>query len=168
MTRVDRREFSGLIPHAGSMILLDEVEQYDDQRLVAVARSHLLPENPLRDSQGRIPIACGIEYAAQAMAVHAGLLRRAAEGAPHRKPCAGLLAGLRGVDFFAERLDDASSPLRIEVATLSADDRVSLHEFEIRADGRLLLSGRATIVFDAVNLRNFPSRAAGEVSASAE
>ncbi len=167
MTHVDKRAIAALIPHAGPMILLDEVERYDDERLVAVARSHVLPGNPLRDSQGRLPIACGIEYAAQAMAIHAGLRRAGVHGTPLPKPRAGLLAGMRGIVFLAAYLDDVPAPLKIEVESLSADDSGALYKFAIRAGDRLMLSGRATVVYDAINPGSFPARAAREVAAGA-
>ncbi len=167
MTGIDKHAISEMIPHAGSMILLDGVERYDDERLVAITTSHVMPDNPLRDMQGRLHIACGIEYAAQAMAIHGGLLRATASGAPPSKPRVGLLAGLRGIVLCADYLDEMPGPLRIEVASLSADDRASLYTFEIRAGDRLMLSGRATVVHDAINPGLSPVRAAKEVAAGA-
>lgn len=61
------------IPHQGDMCLLDRVVKWDEQRIQCQAGSHRLGDNPLR-SRDRLSAACGIEYAAQAMAVHGALL----------------------------------------------------------------------------------------------
>jgi predicted hotdog family 3-hydroxylacyl-ACP dehydratase len=61
------------------MCLLDGVLEWDAQHIVCRASSHRDPANPLRVADTR-PAACGIEYGAQAMAVHGALL--AADGAP--------------------------------------------------------------------------------------
>ena len=61
-----------MIPHTGAMCLLDGVLQWDTSTIQCVSRSHRDAHNPLR-IDGRLPTLCGIEYAAQAMAVHGGL-----------------------------------------------------------------------------------------------
>ena len=54
----------------GAMCLLDEVLQADARQHPRAAPSAIAtPANPLRDG-GVLPALCGIEYAAQAMAVH--------------------------------------------------------------------------------------------------
>jgi predicted hotdog family 3-hydroxylacyl-ACP dehydratase len=55
------------------MCLLDEVIGWDAERITCTSSSHRSVDNPLR-ARGRLGIACGIEYAAQAMAVHAALI----------------------------------------------------------------------------------------------
>src|SRR6478672_10306008 len=68
------------IPHKGRMCLLDEVLSWDAARIRCRSSSHRATDNPLR-AHGRLGAACGIEYAAQAMAVH-GALIAAANGVP--------------------------------------------------------------------------------------
>ena len=46
---------------------------WNAERISCVSRSHRAADNPLR-AGGRLGIACGIEYAAQAMAVHGALI----------------------------------------------------------------------------------------------
>ena len=67
--RVGKADIAGMIPHAGRMCLLDEVVQWNAATIRCISRSHRDGSNPLRaDSQ--LPALCGIEYAAQAMAVN--------------------------------------------------------------------------------------------------
>jgi len=136
------------LPHQGSMCLLDAVTEWDAQRIRCTASSHRAPDNPLR-AHDRLGAACGIEYAAQAMAAHGALLA-AADSAPR----AGYLASVRGVELHVARLDDIAADLEVEAERLSGDDNTILYGFRVSAAGRELLSGRAAVVLDADKLGN--------------
>ena len=131
------------IPHAGSMCLLDEVLAWDDERIRCTATSHRDPGNPLR-AQGRLAAVCGIEYAAQAMAVHGAVL-----GAARSRPRVGFLASVRNVDAHVERLDDVASPLIIDAERVSGDGNNVLYRFTVCSAKRVLLTGRAAVMLDA-------------------
>lgn len=134
------------LPHQGSMCLLDRVDSWDTQHIQCSASSHRAPDNPLR-AHGRLGAACGIEYAAQAMAAHGALLA-AADSAPR----VGYLASVRAVELKVTRLDDIAADLRIEAERVSGDDNTILYAFSVLADHSLLLSGRAIVVLDATLL----------------
>ncbi|OGU19623.1 MAG: 3-hydroxylacyl-ACP dehydratase [Hydrogenophilales bacterium RIFOXYD1_FULL_62_11] len=134
------------LPHQGSMCLLDRVDSWDAQHIQCSASSHRAPDNPLR-ARGRLGAACGIEYAAQAMAAHGALLA-AADSAPR----AGYLASVRGVELRVVRLDDIATDLRIEAERVSGDDNTILYGFSVFAEQELLLNGRAIVVLDAALL----------------
>jgi predicted hotdog family 3-hydroxylacyl-ACP dehydratase len=140
--RLDRRWIEGNIPHHGRMCLLDEVIDWDAQRIRCRSGTHRLPEHPLR-SQGRLGIACGIEYAAQAMAVHGALV--GGKGRPE----AGFLASLRDVRLHVLRIDDLNADLICEAVLVAGDQGSALYDFAMRSEAIPLLSGRATVVFDA-------------------
>ena len=148
-------QIAGRIPHQGRMCLLARVLSWGDERIHCEASSHRDPDNPLR-AHGRLGIACGIEYAAQAMAVHGALLGEAAaasgggDTATPARPRAGYLAGLRGVEFHASRLDDVTGPLAVLVERLLGDGNSMVYGFALEGGGRTLLRGRATVVLDAV------------------
>jgi len=139
---VERDWIATHIPHQGNMCLLDGVTHWDDTRLTAIASSHLAPENPLR-AHGCLSAVHGIEYAAQAMAVHAALL-----SAAHVKaaPRAGVLASVRGTTLHVMRLDDVDTILHIHVTRIHGDSRGMLYQFNVRANDTPLLEGRATIM----------------------
>lgn len=141
--RVGRDWIEAHIPHQGRMCLLDEVLEWDARRIVCRASSHLDSANPLRVGN-RLPAACGIEYGAQAMAVHGALL--AADGAPLAP---GILASVRGVELLAERLDAESGPLRVTAERLSGEDDHVLYAFSVAGAAGELVRGRATVVLDA-------------------
>ncbi len=125
------------------MCLLDAVVNWDETGLHARATSHRLRDNPLR-ADGRLGAATGIEYAAQAMAVHGVLL--AGDGQPLG---VGYLASVRAVHLRTDRLDDVTDDLDVRVQRLSGDAGVILYAFDISAGGRTLIDGRASVVLDA-------------------
>jgi predicted hotdog family 3-hydroxylacyl-ACP dehydratase len=132
------------IPHRGTMCLLGDVVEWNATHIRCRTDSHRWVENPLR-SHGRLGVACGIEYAAQTMAVH-GALTAAAGTAP---PAAGLLASLRDVRMFTERLDTLEAQLFCEATQLAGDGSSAMYSFLISAALSPVISGRATVVFDA-------------------
>lgn len=138
------------IPHQGSMCLLDSVSTWDAQHIVCQASSHRALDNPLR-AHGRLGAACGIEYAAQAMAVHGTLVAQAmtGENADNTPPRAGFLASVRSVTLWVERLDTIAGPLTIRADRLTGDDNTVLYSFNVQAGDQDLLAGRAVVVLDA-------------------
>lgn len=140
---LDRVAIAARIPHQGSMCLLDAVLAWDSGQIHCRASSHRQPDNPLR-AAARLGAACGIEYAAQAMAVHGALL--APEGAPPRP---GYLASVRSVQLAVDRLDDLPQDLDIIAERLSGDEHNILYHFRVEHAGDLLLSGRAAVMLVA-------------------
>lgn len=138
--KISKEELCRLVPHGGDMCLLHEVAEWDENQIVCLAINHIDPANPLRYA-GHLPALCAIEYAAQAMAVHGGLIGRSKKG----KPKAGFLGSVRDVKLFAERLDDISAPLEIRAVKQLADENHSLYELRVSASGRELMSGRAAV-----------------------
>ena len=131
------------LPHRGTMNLLDEVVAWDTEHLHARARNHGAADHPLRRA-GCLPIACAIEYAAQAAAAHGALVDAASA-----VPGAGFLASVRAAEFHASRLDDVPAPLDIEVERMGEGAGSVAYAFRVSGAGRALASGRVTNVLDA-------------------
>jgi predicted hotdog family 3-hydroxylacyl-ACP dehydratase len=127
------------------MCLLEEILEWDATRVRAASRAHRSATNPLR-AHGRLGSACGIEFAAQAMALHGALLERDAATAP----TAGFLVSLRDLRLHVDRLDDVAGELVATVDRLAGDAVSALYSFELAAgravDARPLVAGRATVV----------------------
>ena len=142
-TGLDHAWIARHIPHQGSMCLLDYVEAWDRQRIQYRASSHRAADNPLR-AYGRLGAACGIEYAAQAMAVHGALL------APpdSRSARFGYLVSVRGTQLHVPRLDDIAADLLVQAACITRSENNILYQFGVSAAGRLLLDGRAAVVLE--------------------
>jgi predicted hotdog family 3-hydroxylacyl-ACP dehydratase len=144
---LNRAWIEARIPHQGGMCLLDEVVSWDSRHLRCRSASHRLEGNPLR-AHGHLGIACGIEYAAQTMAIHGAIAAERSGGGAARAQ-AGFLAGLRDVHMHALRLDDIESDLFCEVHRMAGDGWTAMYTFSLNAAQRTLLSGRATVVLDA-------------------
>lgn len=138
--KLDQAWIAAHIPHQGAMCLLDAVEQWDAEAIVCRASSHRRSDNPLRAAD-RLGIANGIEFAAQAMAVHGALL-----AADDAAPTVGFLTSVREVQWQRPRLDDIASDLMVHAQRISGSANSLLYQFELRADEAVVLSGRASVM----------------------
>lgn len=158
---LSHNEIARRIPHHGAMCLLDTVTAWDDTRIECQASSHQAANNPLR-AQGRLGAACGVEYAAQAMAVHGALMAESTADSfdADAVPRAGYLASIRSVNLHADRLDTVDTPLLISAERITGDNNTVLYNFAVKAGDTTLLSGRAVVVLDASALA-LPTTAPG-------
>jgi predicted hotdog family 3-hydroxylacyl-ACP dehydratase len=138
---INKAEIRTLIPHSGSMCLLDSVTEWDDRSIVCISNTHRDPANPLR-RDGRLSAVHAFEYGAQAAAVHGGLRARAAgaTAAP------GYLAALRDARLCVTRLDDLTSPLQICANRLFGEAANTVYECRVSAGNLLVAEGRITII----------------------
>ena len=142
---IERATIANLIPHAGDMCLLDRVLDWDAHAIRCSATSHRDRDNPLREAGGLATLA-GIEYAAQAAAVHASLLSN--ETAPRN----GVLAALKNVTATRQWLHEITSDIVIEANLLHSDPAGGIFSFAVLADNTCLLSGQFTLMYiDAAN-----------------
>lgn len=155
-------EIARRIPHQGNMCLLAAVTAWDSDRIACQASSHWAADNPLR-AHGRLGAACGVEYAAQAMAVHGALVAESTAGGVDvdAVPRAGYLASIRSVTLHVDRLDNLAAPLLISAERITGDNNTVLYSFTINAGDTVLLSGRAVVVLDASALSLPPAAPAG-------
>lgn len=140
MSQLTRDELDGFLPHGGAMRLIDYVESWDESAIRCQTRSHLDPENPLRQG-AQLDVVTGLEYAAQAMGLHVGLH----DDAETRKDLIGYIGGVHDVRFTIERLDDCSSALMIDATRVFEDERSFLYEFTLSSGGQTVMTGRASL-----------------------
>lgn len=155
---LNRDDIARRIPHQGSMCLLDTVLAWDHNLIRCEASSHRAPQHPLR-AHGRLGAACGVEYAAQAMAVHGALVAEAAAGESggSAPPRAGYLASLRSVTLHVERLDTMAGPLTVNAERITGAANTVLYSFTVQTGAQTLLSGRAVVVLDAAGIAPSPA-----------
>ena len=140
MHQLSAADIARLLPHSGDMVLLDAVVDHDTSAIHCLAQRHHAADNPLR-MDGRLPAWCGIEYAAQAMALHQGLC--AENGA---RPARGFLAVARDVMLTSTDLDGLPGDLHIHAEKIVAESGRSLYRFHLNSQDTLLLSGRVAVV----------------------
>ena len=138
---MNRDEICRLIPHAERMCLLDAVESWDDERIRCQSHSHLEADHPLQHDGGLSSIHL-IEYSAQAMAVHGGLIAR-----KHNEVLSnGYLAMLKEVNIKICELNKINPRLIIVAERLMAVESSFIYQFSVTTDGQTLASGRAIVV----------------------
>lgn len=138
--KIDHAWIAAHIPHQGAMCLLDDVEHWNAEEIICKASSHRNPANPLR-AAGRLGICNGIEYAAQAMAVHGALL--ADNAAP---PTRGYLISVRDVQWQRARLDDITTDLTVHAQRISGNPSSLLYQFRLADGDAIVLTGRASVL----------------------
>lgn len=141
MPAIDNQTLRTLLPHAGSMCLLQQVTGWNDDHISCIATSHCAGDNPLRVADW-LPVEAGIEYAAQAMAIHGALC---GDGGEKGVPRMGYLAVLSRVSWSVQRLDDLAGELLIRADKLVATADGSHYHFELLHGGSSLLQGQAVI-----------------------
>jgi predicted hotdog family 3-hydroxylacyl-ACP dehydratase len=145
---LDRAAIAARIPHTGRMCLLDRVLDWDSGGIRCAALSHRDADNPLREPAG-LPVWAGIEYAAQAAAVHGAL---AGERSAARS---GLLGALRNVQATCEWLDPIDGELIVAATLLHSDPAGAVYGFAVhardpQAGETLLLNGQFTLMLSSV------------------
>ncbi len=142
MPVLPRSDWAHLIPHTGSMCLLDAVRTFDGSSIHATSESHLQAQNPLRGERGLHAVHLA-EYGAQASAVHGALLARG-RGIETVKP--GRLVSLREFALHIETLDSIAGALDVTAQCLYADDSGAQYSFRVEHAGTLLASGRVAVI----------------------
>ena len=140
MPVMSKTDLCRLIPHQGAMCLLDAVEQWDETSIICKTASHRDATNPLR-RDNQLEAICGLEYAAQAMAVHVGLLQKGNE----RRLAVGYLGAVKNLMLRAGRLDDVKGDLTVQATRLVGQGSSFIYTFRVSAERQELLDGRASI-----------------------
>jgi predicted hotdog family 3-hydroxylacyl-ACP dehydratase len=138
MSEVDIRQ---LVPHQGSMCLLERVLDFDANMIRLSTLTHRDPLHPLR-ARGRLHAIHLCEYGAQAMAVHGGL-RAQSEGGTAQP---GFLVSLRDVKLTRDTIDDLPDALIVTARCLHSTQDSFQYEFEVSHAGELIASGRAAVI----------------------
>lgn len=142
MMLMDRQQIASMIPHAGTMCLLDAVLSWNAVSVRCLSRQCRNADNPLRRADGCLGAVCGVEIAAQAMAVHGRLVAGGSNPPVH-----GYLASVRDVRLRVSCLDDIASDLIIDAERLMGDAQGAAYQFALASAGIELVTGRATVLF---------------------
>jgi predicted hotdog family 3-hydroxylacyl-ACP dehydratase len=139
-------EIARLLPHGESMCLLECVETWDDMTISCRTSTHRDRGNPLR-FHGRLTASAGLEYAAQAMGAHVGLLDRDRRA----KDRIGLVGAVRDVIFTIDRLDDLEGDLTVHAKRMVEGDDSYMYHFTVTHGARAIIEGRASIFVKAAS-----------------
>src|SRR4030095_13154672 len=139
--QINKAEIRTLVPHSGTMCLLDSVVEWDDRSIICISKTHRDSANPLR-RDGRLSAVHAFEYGAQAAAVHGGLRARSVGAtAPP-----GYLAALRDARLHVLRLDDVASPLQIRAHRLFGEAANTVYACQVSAGDVVLVARPIRII----------------------
>jgi len=142
---IEREELASLIPHAGLMCLNDAVIEWGGSSVLCSTQSHLRKDNPLYKNN-KLSALHAIEYCAQAMAVHGGLLAREED----KVLPPGYLAAVRNVELNYTYLDDIKQDLMIYAKQMMAQGGSMMYEFIMYfmqdKNKVTVATGRATVI----------------------
>ena len=135
------REISDLLPHSGEMVLIDRVIEWSGAEISCGTRSHVRASNPLRRGGGLYALA-GIEYAGQAIALHASMTSETPLSM-------GMFASLRNLTWESVWLSDNTGELLIRARLQMGGRGGARYEFDLGFDGQVILAGAATVALFA-------------------
>ncbi len=139
---LDDIDIETLIPHSGGMCLLEKIISYSSEEMICQTTSHLSDKNPLKEN-GSLSKMHLIEYGAQAVAVHGGLIEKIFSS--DAEPKLGYIAVLKSIKWGG---GDFQTPLLEGKALLITENEASkLYEFEVRdAEQQSVCTGRVMVV----------------------
>nr|WP_314876719.1 hotdog family protein [uncultured Pseudomonas sp.] len=118
-----------LLPHAGDMILIDQVDSCDDEQIHT--RTTVRPGGLFNRADGSLPAWLGLELMAQSVAAYAGCRARR-DGVPVEL---GFLLGTRNYHCDVEHFP-AGAELRIHaLRSLEDDNGMGVFECHLRGPG---------------------------------
>lgn len=123
-SRVTQGAVTELIPHSGSMVLLDRIVDYDDQWLIAEL---VVRRDGLFGDDETVPAWAGIEYMAQTIAAYAGVIAKQ-NNEPIRL---GFLLGTRCYSSNVAAFK-VGSMLTIRVEKIIQDDNLGVFDCKIQ------------------------------------
>ena len=145
MTRAELPAVSDLVFYRGEMVLLDRLLEHDGKS--TAARVAAGGRRWLRRADGSVPPWLVLEYMAQCIAVHEGLLART-EGRPLPR---GLLVGVSGLRFQHAHFG-AESVLRVSASRVGGRPGLGflshacrVHANDTGREGALLAEGRLSV-----------------------
>ncbi len=136
-----KSDIEALIPHAGGMCLLEQVLSYTDEEIICRTQSHLDVGNPLK-TDGKLSKMHLIEYGAQAIAVHGGLMELSLATV---EPKLGYIAMVKSVKWGV--FNPFTDFLEVKATAIMADEMSKLYAFCVTdAELRNVCSGRVMVI----------------------
>jgi len=138
---LSKPDIEAIIPHAGGMCLLEQVISFSNEAIICRTQSHLNTDNPLK-IDSKLSKMHLIEYGAQAIAVHGGLLEQDSD---NDQPKQGYIATVKAVKW--GDFDPLTEFLEIKANAVMRDEISKLYEFTITdAQSSNVCSARVMVI----------------------
>lgn len=133
-----KKEFAHLIPHRGNMIFIDGVENWDLSSIHCSSHLDCKTPHPLQNG-GMLSSQSLLEYGAQAIAVHAGLVSGSCQ--------LGFLAAIRDARFFIDYLEPSLEYLSIHASVELKLNNGAIYAIQINdSKHNTLVLARITVI----------------------
>ncbi|MEH6569607.1 MAG: hypothetical protein V7709_11050 [Halioglobus sp.] len=133
-------EIATLIPHSGSMCLLDHLVTWDHQAIEAVAVDVHSEHNPLRED-GMLHSVVLVEYAAQAAAIHAALNEGSIGG-----NSVAYIGAIKSMTLHQPRVDPSDSELHCVACCVLNNANGAIYQLTVSANQKILMDARVVMV----------------------
>jgi len=148
---IDKDGLAEIIPHRGSMMLLNKIVDYNLQEKSIEAQCFITPDCLFYDTDASgVPAWVGFEFIAQAISAFIGIRDRE-NGLP---PKEGFILGVShmriDLPFFSK-----NSIITVKSRELDNVDPVYIFEGEILIDGKEVLAGKLTVMEVYEGIKNF-------------
>ena len=153
-TSWSREEISIYLPHKGTMMLIDKIESFTENEIIAKSINHLDINHPLL-KENRLGLAIGIEYAAQASAIHSRInaevnIQNIDKHLPNVQTSLapiipGKLVSVREINCFSKYLNIPKTSLIISAKQEQVSAQALIYSFLVANENQKLISGRLMI-----------------------
>ena len=133
----NKQEIEAIIPHSGKMCLIEHVDWWDIDNISCSTNSHRDAQNPLC-LNGELSAIHLLEYGAQAIAIHGGLLSKT--------KIPGFLAAIRNAKLHIARIDTLDGEIIINAKAEMKTENGAVYTFLISAADKILVEARATVI----------------------
>ncbi|VAW49507.1 hypothetical protein MNBD_GAMMA03-1921 [hydrothermal vent metagenome] len=141
---LSKEDIESLIPHSEGMCLLESVTAYSEEEIVCQTQSHLLDDNPLK-IKGRLSKMHLIEYGAQAIAVHGGLIEKEKNKGQIGGAKIGYIAMVKSVVWGV--FNPLTEKLMVRAKVIVLDDMMKRYRFSvIDSEQQEVCSGSVLVV----------------------
>ena len=135
---IDNAGISQLIPHAGNMVLLDEINHWNNDNITATVFAKPLRDNPLIEASDNNTFnsLLLIEYAAQAAAVHAALL---ASGLGAQRPA--YIGATKNINIQKNTVEP-TQPITIHAEMLLANSNGAIYQIDCQQNKETIINAK--------------------------
>ncbi len=140
VTELSPSDIADFLPHGRGMSLIEKVTHCEEEGISCIGMSHLDPLNPMFH-QGSFQSITLVEYAAQSIAIHAGLLNRQLAAS---RPA--FIGGFKNIEIPIAKLPNRKTKIDVKAVAEFLSPGGAIYSFTVLSDDEVVISGRLTLV----------------------
>lgn len=140
---IDINKLYQALPHSDDMCLIQNIIDWSESTICCSTTAHLDADNILA-IDSRLPAWSGIEYIAQALALHGVLLKGAEEQLVIQK---AFVATIQTAEIFTDDISQYPGALTIQATIIFSQENSAVFDCSLEYDGEELLSCECGVIF---------------------